>query len=89
LEKIMTLKFPVFATALLLASGLALAEPVDTAAASSGVATAVGAGASGATAAKPGQPPVAKTRAEVRAEAVEEVRQYRSTFARDLDFLKN
>lgn len=85
----MTLKFPVLATALLLASGLALAEPVDTAAVSSGVATVVGAGASGATAAKPAQSPVTRTRDEVRAEAVDAVRQHRSTFARDLDFLKN
>lgn len=89
----MPLKFPVLATVLLLASSLALAEPANTAPAGSGVATAVGAGASGATALKQTQPqavpPSAKTREEVRAEAVETVRNHRATFARDLDFLKN
>lgn len=89
----MTLKFPVLATVLLLASSLAQAEPANTAPASSGVATAVGAGASGATALKQAQPqaasPAAKTREQVHAEAVETVRNHRATFARDLDFLKN
>lgn len=86
----MTLEFPVLATALLLASGLALAEPAEKmAAVGSSVATVVGAGASGATAAKPAQLPVSRAREDVRAEAVDAVREHRSTFARDLDFLKN
>ena len=97
----MTRKFPVLATVLLLASGLAVAEPVNAAAPGTGLATVAvanagaNAGASGAAALfqveirSQANAPAARTRAEVRAEAIEAVRNHRSTFARDLDFLKN
>jgi hypothetical protein len=93
LENIVNLKFPALATVLLLTSAFTLAEPAKAPADKNGNAAVACTDASGAAAAKRDQAPAAssaaRTREEVYAEAVEAARNHRSTFSRDLDFLKN
>jgi hypothetical protein len=91
LESIVNLKFPALVTVLLLTSGLAMASEPAKAETAKNVNSA--AGCPGAPAVKREPAPAAssgpRTRAEVHAEAVEAAKEDRSTFSKDLDFLKN